>query len=362
MLNIWVADSEAAEYTGSTLLYHANPQIRSAAFSLVVHSSPSKQPLTQKTLTSLRLALPFCHSEVDPKFRQDNLALIKKLILRLTATLKTFRTTAAPIMVNEFLADRNRSTSSVATISDQERQEYGQHKAFLAWYLDFLTHELGPTSSYQRHVVSLKVLDFLFSNLSTLREPWTERNFYGRKRRNSQSMFDIDAELVTSLLDLVIDPFDDVRESAAAVLSNIMQTISKDVALPMHCQMSKEHPFFLVGPRSETRTMSLALDNPIWTETLCRIKAKMQSTGRADHADGFGRLYDLFHGPYGTPRERPTWYTEPQATLGESMSELEQAVSLARANLSLAVKTATLHGHLIAIRYCTQASPTTFSC
>lgn len=271
--------------------------------------------------------------------------MIKKLILRLTATLKTFTTMST-------LSVAKASSTSVVTIEPiQESRGHKQHEVFFAWYFEFLVHELGPTASYQRHVVALKVLEFLFSSLLTLREPWGGRNFYGHKRSDSPLMFDIDAELVTSLLDLIIDPFDDVRESAATVLSNILQTTSMNRGLPVDNKTSNGHPLFFAGPKSGRMTVPLALGNPIWTDTLYRIEAKMQSTGRADHADGFGRLYDLFHGPDVKFNESSPFANNPQATLGEIASDLEHAVALAGTDIHLAVRTATLHGYLITTRY-----------
>ncbi|KAL8899451.1 MAG: hypothetical protein Q9207_006199 [Kuettlingeria erythrocarpa] len=338
-------DSRTAEIIGADLLCHADSQTRSAAFSLIVHSSPSKQPLAEKTLASLHYTLPFYHAEVDPKLRQDNLAMIKKLITRLSATLKTFTNISTSSVTKASPA------SKVAPTSIDESREHEQHEAFFAWYFAFLVQELGPTASYQRHVVALKVLEFLFSNLLTLQTPWGDRNFYGHKRSDSPLTFDIDAELVTSLLDLIIDPFDDVRELAATILSNILQTTSIKQELPVHTHMSNGHPLFLAGPWMKKMTVRFCTANPMWTDALYRIKAKMQSTGRADHADGFGRLYDLFHGPNVNFNERSMYESKPEATIAEILSDLEHAISLAGTDIHLAVRHATLHGYLITMRY-----------
>lgn len=76
----------------------------------------------------------------------------------------------------------------------------------------------------------------------------------------------------------------------------------------------------------------------------------MQRSGRADHADGFGRLYDLIYGPYGTSDKGTAWGNEPRVVFDDLMSELEQFVSMIQDNLHLAVKSASLHGYLIAAR------------
>ena len=142
-----------------SLVVHASPNIRIAALSVLIYSSSSTSPLAAELLLSLRQNLPIFHAESDPKIRAEFFSIIKTLIARLQAAVFRMHKAFAPHTeppqgqceprVSSALGDRS---------SAQHRDTLDQHISFLAWYLEFLSGELQPTASYQRHITALKVL------------------------------------------------------------------------------------------------------------------------------------------------------------------------------------------------------------
>lgn len=126
-----------------------------------------------------------------------------------------------------------------------------------------------------------------------------------------------------------MDAFDDVRSLAASLL--------------------KGFPV----PR-----VSIALKNAGSSDSddgliLRRAELAMQRSGRADFADGVGRLHDILFGldALGT-REMTTL-----DALDSLIGNLEAEVQLALSNMRMAVSTAPIHGRLIALRYLIPAVP-----
>ncbi|KAL8837449.1 MAG: hypothetical protein Q9170_002535 [Blastenia crenularia] len=321
---------QAAEDIGASLLCHADPQIRSASFSLVINSSSARHFFAESTLRSLRLALPFYHTEVDPKVRQENLAMIQKLLLRLIASLSTRNRMSSADLSHAHWDKQEASHPLGSTEPLYERHQYQLHLAFLKWYSRFVVRELDPATSYQRHVVSLKVVDFLLSSSSIMQQPWSKYNLRELKANTRRSQVDYD--LLTPLLDLIMDPFDDVRELAALTLSKCLERMRSNESLGTALNGDEIESFIMLG-------------------ALHRASTKMQSTGRADHADGFGRLYVLIHGPSGTADKDVAWSQRPKITFGDLTSKLEMCLVAAQVDLSGAVRAASLHGYLIAARY-----------
>ncbi|KAI4087710.1 MAG: hypothetical protein LQ344_006595 [Seirophora lacunosa] len=331
-------DSRTIENIGGQLLHHSSPRIRSAAFSLIVHSSSPSAMLDTTVLLSLRSTIPYYHVEANPKLRQENFAMIKRLLFRVSSAVKSCNKTT-PEQPAEMILPERTSPSVLplhgqVQVKDSRRR---QNREFFAWYWGFLARELAPTASYQRHITALKMIDSLFSSLSHVRHPWSE--------------YDLDIDLIiTSLLDLIMDPFDDVRELAASILNKSLQTFPRDITPSAQNTMS-EMRMLRFSKSAGLNDALLLYDRPFWARVMHRAVSKMQSSGRADHADGFGRLYDICHGSHGLSSEDTALGGDPHFVLGNLVSDIEQCIASARSNLYLAVGTAPLHGYLIAARY-----------
>ncbi|KAL8645259.1 MAG: hypothetical protein Q9226_007379 [Calogaya cf. arnoldii] len=344
-------DNETIEVTAGGLLCHADPQIRVLAFSIIVQSSSLKVPFASTILSSLRLALPNYHAEVDTKTRQDNLALIKRLCLRLKAVLISLSKGELDLRSTKPTLERNGNSSDFPAASELAEASHEQHLAFFEWYREFLLQELSPTASYQRHIVAMKVIDFLMSDLGFLFHEGSNNAFEGGRQDGYHSFC---CGLLTTLLALAVDPFDDIRELAACIL----QSIPGAAWARLRLEGAPEVRSMLSSYATDSvmrDDMSLSAYNTAGNLGLtlaCRRAAmRAQSTARADHADGFGRLYALAVGfDTGSEHKNP-WSDSDQLALGRLMAELDNRISTARTDIHTAVKTASLHGLLIASRY-----------
>ncbi|KAL8938211.1 MAG: hypothetical protein Q9216_004013 [Gyalolechia sp. 2 TL-2023] len=343
-------DKQATQNMGASFLCHASPQIRSAAFSLVINTSSSRGLLTENTLCALRLALPSYHAEVNTKRRQENVSMIKSLLSRISTSLKSSNVFFTASLVQGSSPSGEPPSSTATITSSSEGHVCGQQQDFLAWYYGFLTHELNPTASYQRHIVSLQIIEFLFSSVLNETQSWTECKFNGRRYEGPRC--DFNDELLISLLDLAMDPFDDVRDIATLILRKYTRIILSGAVSDLRGQSIKAETLHSLAQGRKDRTIiPVWLPRTIVTKAFDRSKSNMQITGRADHADGFGRLYNLVHGPDYMSDPGGAWDKGPQLMLEDLMSELEQCVAAAQDDLLLAVQTASLHGYLIATRF-----------
>ncbi|KAL8696437.1 MAG: hypothetical protein Q9201_007660 [Fulgogasparrea decipioides] len=348
-----VIDGRVAEEVGGKLLRHANSKVSTAAFSIVIQSSSSKQPLAETTLGSLRFVLPFYHAEADPKVRQDNLSMIRKLLHRLAGSLNAMHGKGlTPIPTNQRSAESDDSSPIVPTQSRLKPATYQQHLAFYSWYAVFLTRELSPTASYQRHIMSLKVLESLMSERLGFKTPWDDTRYFGRAWGASQDFFS--AEFLTSLVDLVMDPFDDIRELATWILQSVPDPVWLNLVSKVVPDVSDMHAIFSEDNTITTDDSVSAVGSSL-LRALRRATIKMRDTGRADHADGFGRLFDLAFGfrtySYWVPHRETLWIGNSQLTLDCLLANLEQCVERARTDIYTAVRKASLHGYLVAARH-----------
>ena len=139
------------------------------------------------------------------------------------------------------------------------------------------------------------------------------------------------AALRQSLLNLVMDPFDDVRAFAAALLTDLPVDEPSDKAvLP---QTAHDH--------------SQSLGDPPLDLTLRRANEMMRAAGRADYADGFGRLKMLEFSYTSRWREGSR---KGAAIVWESLLSLELDIAQAERNLSAAVSSVPTHARTIALR------------
>lgn len=193
-----------------------------------------------------------------------------------------------------------------------------EHVAFVDWYIGFLKDELVPTSSYQRHITSLKAMEFVLNS----------GVFQGDLPKADQggSAFSlVDTTWLRVVLDLVMDPFDDVRETAASLVATL-SLISKD--------SSSDTPI-----RGLPRSFVAELD-----EFCQRANTLASRTSRADHSDGVARLYKL----------SCQWATTAEDRLlipTKVVDNLESRLSSAEKDLAAAVLETPVHGGFAALRY-----------
>ena len=137
------------------------------------------------------------------------------------------------------------------------------------------------------------------------------------------------------LIDLAVDPFDDVREAASALLTGWASRIGAAQFLenvPSHIDKSSSQSFILDGvPAAHQRAERLMIE-----------------TSRADLADGAGRLLRLsatYPGTMAKPKD-----LRPNELLSLAIDLLEADINIAMQDIRYAVSKAPLHGRLVAVR------------
>ncbi|RYP04012.1 hypothetical protein DL765_010330 [Monosporascus sp. GIB2] len=315
------------------VLGHESVDARSAAVSILIASPSTTKPYTKEALELLRKHLPSFYADTDPKFRYDVLGHSRSMIKRIQGSLEALRRDygRAARKLDKTIGKKGSAHEPPESIDSPEapkqanRQEVvvkglhtalDLHQRFVCWYMDFLKNELVPTASYQRHITALKAMHFVLK--STL--PQQVEDLQARDHRDAFT----DSTWLRCVLDLVLDPFDDVREAAASL---IMLLARDKPALP--------------------ETPIAGLRRPVVEElqAFCRRAEELaRRTARADHSDGVARSYEVLW--------RWTADGMGQSHIIETIvSDLEEKLSAAERDLASAILQAPVHGSFASLRY-----------
>ncbi|KAK6207536.1 HEAT repeat protein [Colletotrichum tabaci] len=315
------------------VLSHPSHELRSLALSLIIASPSTTRPYSPVALRLLQIHLPTYFSESDAKFRMEVLSKLKDMFKRnrgaifilhkSLARLKAFDGAAAangaPKAPPKPPKQANHRTNILFWPEDKLRESLKQHEEFLAWYIGFLRSELIPTASFQRHFTSLRAVAFILKLEADLAKTW--------ETEEDETLFFslFDEKWTRTLLDLIMDPFDDVRENATGVLKSLF---------------ADERFKCLVGTRGVSPTLE---------EFLLRAEDIARKTARADHADGVARTNELLFRFY-DGRDVQVAHISKLADL------LENKLTFAEADLGNAVLEAPVHGYFASLRYIWQAT------
>ncbi|KAI1353162.1 putative death-receptor fusion protein-domain-containing protein [Xylaria sp. FL0043] len=314
------------------LLCHMSHEARASGLSILVASPSTTKPYASHTLRLLQKHLPSFHEDVDPKIRYDVLGHSRNMIRRLHNSLDTLRRESirtskkSKDRVSNFeAADLTHGTKQVTgsqsatekTDLKSPTEALREHEEFLKWYASFLKGELVPTASYQRHITSLRAISyFLKSNLS--------RKDAGSIMHRPTSIL-VDSTWFRSVLDLIMDPYDDVRETAASLIM-LLQPGASISGPPLHIN-GLPSTLFEELQRFCQKANDLAL-----------------KTARADHCDGAARAQELLC----------RWssdFEEAVKVLKAISSSLENKLHAAERDLAAAILQAPLHGDFASLRY-----------
>ncbi|KAJ4391644.1 hypothetical protein N0V93_005263 [Gnomoniopsis smithogilvyi] len=302
-------------------LIHPSPEVRSFAVSLLITSSTTTRPYSPMAFELLRRHLKSFHSESDPKFRSEILQHAKNMVKRIMSAISVLQKDIDRLSIKHSKVDANGipanyhiSKGAKQIVNAGEtwlRESLRDHKGFFNWYLTFLLQELVPTASYQRHITALKSLVNVLK-LGAEHPGSIEQRIYQ------------DSQWLRVILDLIMDPFEDVRETAVGLL--------------------------MLYPADAVRTKSTAQREQSSTRPLdtliefCLKAADLASrTSRADHSDGAARSLGLLCAWQETFNER-------LGLLSKTLDELEEKISLAEKDLGQAVMTVPVHGTFAAVR------------
>lgn len=269
----------------------------------------------------LRRHLRSFHADPDAKFRSEILQHAKNMMKRIRGAIAVLQKDISRLAIKHSRVDAHgmpanyhvsKSAKQIVNVGETWlRESLRSHEEFFDWYLNFLLQELIPTASYQRHITALKSLTNVIK-LGTGSPSSAEHRIYR------------DPQWLRVILDLIMDPFDDVRETAVGLL--MMFPAGAVRSKPIHAE-------------------DLAPATPFDTLTeFCLKAADLASrTSRADHSDGAARSSGLFC----------AWQETFEQRLGlvsRTLDELEEKVSMAEKDLGLAVMTVPVHGTFAAIR------------
>ncbi|KAH9827697.1 putative death-receptor fusion protein (DUF2428) [Teratosphaeria destructans] len=276
------------------LLQQATSSARSTGLSLLINCQSMTRPFSRTAFRLIKRNLGHFFADTDADFRSDVFGYVQRLLDRIRAI--------TAVLVRQ---SAQRSDPALAEIMDN-------HRSFLTWLLHFTVWELRPTSSYQRHISALKCLSILVrSGLDPHIQPGHLSKSARRETCWPFNLQILTTESCRTLLDLLVDPFDDVRQTAASILA--------------------------IGLASMRDQAWLRL-------ALGRAEDAMLNTGRADQADGVAHAYSLLHASMKRNGDL-------DVVRRDLYGKLEHALITAQADLPRAVQRYPLHGLLTSIRY-----------
>ncbi|KAF2201139.1 HEAT repeat protein-like protein [Delitschia confertaspora ATCC 74209] len=315
------------------VLSHPEGEIRLAGLSTLVHSAAITKPITKSTFGYLKQHLPHLHGDTDANFRGEVLSNTQRLFDRLRASTTTLAKPINPGGIKERLPfpprrthNKSNNTAPVESLHDSLQD----HLEFITWYLRFMEAELRPTASYQRHTTALKsLLIVIKSGL----DPDIPHHLLSKQAQGDlrwvYKLRVLNPGFIRSLLDLLLDPFDDVRNTAASILALGLETGGIDT----DCLMPSKYARFLA-----------------------RAETSMLKTGRADQADGVARSYSVMFSQYTkyirlSPNLRRGDEDAKVGIFERLVNQLEETILVAQENLSEAVNGRPVHGIFSALRY-----------
>ncbi|XXH04700.1 Mitochondrial import inner membrane translocase subunit tim23 [Hypoxylon texense] len=310
-----------------SVLCHDTHEARSSAISILIASPSTTKPYTAEALELLKQHLPSFHEDPDPKMRYDLLGHSRNMIKRVQSTIESLQKENERIQkkINKTglgLKPPIEGTNSQAQKHQADaimkiRIALRRHEDFVSWYVGFLKNELAPTTSYQRHITALKAMVFI------IRPALLPGNSTDSPSEIRTLL--VDEIWIRSVLDLIMDPFDDVRESAASLIMSLSPE-SGD---------------------SELRGLVDEIGGTLVEELqnfCCKADELARRTARADHSDGAARSYELLCRWSENREER---IRIPFSVL----SNLEDKLSSAEQDLATAVLQAPVHGSFASLRY-----------
>ena len=288
------------------------------------------------------------YCDTDAKFRNEILSSTKHMVERLRG--------ATSLLAKEIdsLSIQLHGKQELQTAQQEEGQKRldaikqisQSHNDFVTWYLEFLLLELIPTASYQRHITSLKAISlFLRSGIlkqSHGSQPW--------KASGNNTVWPYNVEFFTCasmrlLMDLLMDPFEDVRSGATSVLKLASPSafeVERSPSLTTADKVSQDIASSDLNPTVEETSQCNRVPLGLLIDFIYRAEDLSKQTGRADHADGVARSYELLYGLQTSPQSR-------LALISQLVGDLERKIQVAEHSLGQAVFEAPVHGNFAAL-------------
>jgi hypothetical protein len=260
------------------------------------------------------------HADSDAYSRGEIMSLTRKFILRLKGGVVKDEDAAQS-------SDSSGKQSLGLSRSDSETQKC------LEAYLEFLQKDLCVTASYARHISALKALNLLLvSGLDPRAGIPPVKSEIQTHWKSHVEVFN--ARLLRLLVDLLLDPFEEVRHTALSIIN----TFPRDVLF----SASSEGV-------SEQAAAGMCL-----TDALTRAENMASRTSRADHADTVARLYHVLFCaalPPTSSKEVNDWWTTKYSVVDKIITNLEERLSSPKGLFNSSLREVPLHGYISGLRY-----------
>ena len=337
------------------MLARDTPDSRIAGLSLLVKSTKRTSPFLKSTQTCLRRHIPQLYADSDPALRGEILGITQELVERIRMILISLARTHTSSCQN-FIQMRD-------LYNKGDLDLIGQHVQFIAWLHVFLVHELQPCSTYQQHITSLRALLVLTKSgidRSIRLQDQPNRDVYERAWPVHLSVFS--HKTLRLLSDLLLDPFDDVRQFSASLIQIVCRAENSLLNVPQNCDYHNT----MIKPSAPYNFNSpSAMNNEHFYIDLDKAERRMLNSGRADHADGVARVYGLLicQQPRETKhaghpaisvaasiikKERVS--ISPLRVITTISDLLRHSLGIAESDVSTAVKSYPVHGYFLSLR------------
>jgi hypothetical protein len=307
-----------SEVLGNFLL-HREPNIRIAALSLLVTAFSTIKPFTSAATDSILRGLPSMHADSDSYSRGEIMSLTRKLIVRLKSGILKQQDSGVT-------AQATSNLPSGLVKSDDETM------AFLRKYINFIAGDLVVTASYPRHISALKALKLLLeSNLDPRTNIAPAKSEVETRWKFHMNVFE--PRLLRLLVDLLLDPFEEVRQTSLLIINFFPQKILM-------------HGFEATANDCPAVCMRL-------TDALARAELTASNTSRADHADTVARLYHILFCaalPSTAPSTSSDWWSTKTSVVHTILTKLEERLSSSKGLFNSTLREAPLHGYMSGLR------------
>ncbi|KAJ5943687.1 hypothetical protein N7516_003855 [Penicillium verrucosum] len=302
-------------------LLHREANIRIAALSLLITAFSTVKPFTVRATKAILRGLPSMHAESDAHTRGEILSLTRKFFVRLRGG----------IVKDEDVAFKIEKTANKLA-QGQVRNET-ETTEFLKAYLKLLGNDLRLAASYPRHITALKALKLL---LDSGLDPRIEVKLQKSEMENiwKVNLEVFDAQLLRLLIDLLLDPFEEVRQTSLSILSLCPREI------------------LLNGLQNETDQLSAV--GMRLTDAITRAERLASNTSRADHADTVARLYHIIFCaslPANSGQPVSGWWATKASVVDTILKKLEERLLDSKTLFTSTMREAPLHGYTSGLRY-----------
>ena len=264
------------------ILSHADDSVRIRALRLLATSKMTNAPISLPFLQHLAQTMYLWFHPGGPQERGETLSAVRKLLVRIRGG--------------------SSALGKVDLPSASDKVLLAAHQSLVLRLVDHVSDEICPHTSYQRRIMGLTLLKFLLDsnidlcdrapiqkvmmNRSADKSPLIHASHESQRVSNAPDWpFSVclrQRSSTQNLLNLISDPYEDIRALSASFLRRF---------LVFESRTSHSIQF------SEQLCTAIEILIP-------KLESEAAQTNRSDHADGLGRVYALLDLAYGA--QHPT--------------------------------------------------------